>query len=54
MVLLQNVIRTGEDGDIGLTVIMHGAVLMDEGDEVLIPAIIWCDQHTDAQCRMIT
>ena len=54
MALSQNDVRAEEIGGIGLTGQMHGAVLMDEGDEVLRPAIIWCDQRTDAQCRMIT
>jgi xylulokinase len=39
---------------VGLTGQMHGAVLLDEHDEVLRPAIIWCDSRTDAQCRAIT
>ena len=29
---------------------MHGAVLLDENDEVLRPALIWCDQRTQPQC----
>jgi xylulokinase len=29
---------------------MHGAVLLDENDEVLRPALIWCDQRTQEQC----
>jgi xylulokinase len=29
---------------------MHGAVLLDEKDEVLRPALIWCDQRTQEQC----
>ena len=29
---------------------MHGAVLLDENDQVLRPALIWCDQRTQAQC----
>ena len=29
---------------------MHGAVLLDESDQVLRPALIWCDQRTQAQC----
>lgn len=39
---------------VGLTGQMHGAVLLDEHDEVLRPSIIWCDGRTDAQCRAIT
>jgi len=34
----------------GLAGQMHGAVLLDESDEVLRPALIWCDQRTQAQC----
>jgi xylulokinase len=34
----------------GLAGQMHGAVLLDEKDEVLRPALIWCDQRTQAQC----
>lgn len=39
---------------VGLSGQMHGAVLLDESDEVLRPSIIWCDQRTDSQCRAIT
>jgi xylulokinase len=34
----------------GLAGQMHGAVLLDADDEVLRPALIWCDQRTQAQC----
>jgi len=34
----------------GLAGQMHGAVLLDENNEVLRPALIWCDQRTQAQC----
>jgi xylulokinase len=34
----------------GLAGQMHGAVLLDESDEVLRPALIWCDQRTQEQC----
>ena len=30
------------------------AVLLDPAGEVLRPALIWCDQRTDAQCRALT
>lgn len=30
---------------------MHGAVLLDENDEVIRPALIWCDQRTEAQSQ---
>lgn len=38
---------------IGLSGQMHGAVLMDAAGAVLRPAIIWCDQRTEAECRWI-
>jgi len=39
-----NVISAGFAGQ------MHGAVLLDNNDEVLRPALIWCDQRTQPQC----
>jgi xylulokinase len=33
---------------------MHGAVLLDEAGAVVRPALIWCDQRTEAQCQAIT
>ena len=38
---------------VGLSGQMHGAVLLDEAGAVLRPAIIWCDQRTDTECRWI-
>ncbi len=38
---------------IGLSGQMHGAVLLDGGGKVIRPAILWCDQRTDDQCRGI-
>ncbi|HVJ07915.1 MAG TPA: xylulokinase [Acidisarcina sp.] len=35
---------------IGLTGQMHGAVVLDSDGKVLRPALIWCDQRTEAQC----
>jgi len=48
--------RTASDEitGIGLTGQMHGLVLLGAEDEVLRPAIIWCDQRTAEQCREIT
>ncbi|MGB9433482.1 MAG: xylulokinase [Candidatus Acidiferrum sp.] len=39
---------------IGLTGQMHGLVLLDAGDQVVRPAIIWCDQRTGEECQEIT
>ena len=29
---------------------MHGLVILDENDEVIRPAILWCDQRTQEEC----
>ena len=34
---------------VGFSGQMHGAVLLDANDEVIRPAIIWCDQRTEKQ-----
>jgi xylulokinase len=39
---------------IGLTGQMHGLVLLDANDQVVRPALIWCDQRTEEECREIT
>jgi xylulokinase len=39
---------------VGLSGQMHGAVLLDANDEVLRPALIWCDQRSAEQCRYLT
>jgi xylulokinase len=38
---------------IGLTGQMHGAVMLDASGKVLRPALIWCDQRTDAECEWL-
>jgi xylulokinase len=43
-----------EIAGIGLSGQMHGLVMLDEKNEVLRPAILWCDQRTAAQCEWIT
>jgi xylulokinase len=44
---------SSEIGCIGLSGQMHGAVLLDRNNEVLRPALIWCDQRTAAECRYL-
>ena len=39
---------------IGFSGQMHGSVLLDDRGEVIRPALIWCDQRTEAQCGEIT
>jgi len=53
-VLTNNDIAADSIAGIGLSGQMHGATLLDERDEVVRPALIWCDQRTDAQCLAIT
>jgi xylulokinase len=39
---------------IGFSGQMHGAVMLDSGDEVVRPALIWCDVRTNKQCLDFT
>jgi xylulokinase len=39
---------------VGLSGQMHGAVMLDEQDRVVRPALIWCDVRTEKQCRDLT
>ncbi len=38
---------------IGLSGQMHGSVFLDANNAVLRPAILWCDQRTQAECDWI-
>ncbi len=53
-ILAHENIKADEIGAVGLSGQMHGAVFLDESDEVLRPSIIWCDQRTEKQCRELT
>src|SRR5438477_5120657 len=53
-VISKNDVRPEGISAIGFSGQMHGAVLLDEHNEVLRPSIIWCDQRTSAQCAAIT
>ena len=50
--------RSGVSGrdvkSIGLSGQMHGLVMLDGDNQVIRPAIIWCDQRTGAECEEIT
>jgi xylulokinase len=39
---------------VGLSGQMHGLVLLDAAGEVVRPALLWCDQRTEEECREIT
>src|SRR5271165_5464819 len=36
---------------VGFSGQMHGAVLLDGNDQIIRPALIWCDQRTEAQSK---
>jgi xylulokinase len=44
-------VNVDEISAVGLSGQMHGSVLLDQNDEVIRPAIIWCDQRTEKQCK---
>ena len=50
--------EAGATGDqvkgIGLSGQMHGSVFLDGADEVIRPALLWCDQRTGKQCEWMT
>ncbi len=52
-VLAQSSTNADEITAVALTGQMHGAVLLDESDEVLRPALIWCDQRTAEECEYL-
>lgn len=47
-------IRGEEIAGVGLSGQMHGSVFLDAHGEVLRPALLWCDQRTQAECDWIT
>ena len=54
VVLASDNVRADAIGGVGLSGQMHGAVLLDQRDEVIRPALIWCDQRSDVQCEELT
>ncbi len=47
-------LRADEIACVGFSGQMHGAVLLDSGDEVVRNAIIWCDQRSEAQSNELS
>jgi len=47
-------VKAEEIACVGLSGQMHGSVLLDDNGKVLRPALLWCDQRTDEQCRALT
>jgi xylulokinase len=52
-VLLETGVGSDDVEAVGLSGQMHGLVLLDENNEVLRPAIIWCDQRCQDQVDWI-
>jgi xylulokinase len=52
--LAQTNTNASEITAIGLSGQMHGLVMLDAAGEVVRPALIWCDQRTEEECRAIT
>jgi xylulokinase len=52
-VLQKTATPADEIAAVALTGQMHGAVLLDEADRVLRPALIWCDQRTADECEYL-
>jgi xylulokinase len=52
-VLRQTATTGGDVRGIGLSGQMHGLTLLDENDDVIRPALIWCDQRSQAQVDWI-
>ena len=57
-VMRQAIVASGvtprEIACVGLTGQMHGTVFLDEQSAVIRPAMLWCDQRTDAECAWVT
>ncbi len=53
-VLSRSGVASSEIKGIGLSGQMHGAVFLDDRNQVLRPSILWCDQRTGAECDWLT
>ncbi|MBU1082485.1 MAG: xylulokinase, partial [Spirochaetes bacterium] len=52
--LAQPQINAAEVRGIGFSGQMHGLVSLDASNNVLHPALLWCDQRTDQECETLT
>ncbi len=53
-VVAESGVAAEEIAGLGLTGQMHGAVFLDDADQVIRPALLWNDQRTGPQCDAIT
>ncbi len=47
-------LRADQIACVGFSGQMHGAVMLDQSDKVVRPALIWCDVRTEKQCHELT
>jgi xylulokinase len=47
-------LRSDQIACVGFSGQMHGAVMLDASDEVVRPALIWCDVRTGKQCQELS
>ena len=52
--LAATTLRADQIACVGFSGQMHGAVMLDQSDRVVRPALIWCDVRTEKQCRELT
>src|SRR5262249_8313074 len=53
-VLASSGVSAADVRGVGLSGQMHGSVFLDRDNQVLRPALLWCDQRTVEQCAWIT
>jgi len=53
-VLTGGIVRGDDIACVGFSGQMHGAVMLDQADNVVRPALIWCDVRTEKQCTDLT
>ncbi len=53
-VLNQAGVESSDIRGIGISGQMHGSVFLDSNGQVIRPALLWCDQRTQAECDWIT
>ena len=54
VILPKSGVKAGDIAGMSFSGQMHGLVALDENNSVIRPAILWCDQRTQAQCDWIT
>jgi len=53
-VIRKSTVSSSEIRSVGISGQMHGLVLLDGNNQVIRPAILWCDQRTAEECEEIT